>query len=315
MKKNLVQFKGGQIMKTRFLLSALAALAIAAPALAQSGGLRYTITVTKFENHSQYHTQYDLGSAWGAVMTDRLNRTGRFIALGETDMRNEAMGEQDFARSGRTVQGSKTPVTGQMSPAQLLVKGAITHIEHDTSGGSGGFSIKGIGLGGKKSTMEVNATIYVVDSTTGQVVASTSVVGKAKAKGAKVSYANYGTAADLEGFKKDNLGRAVEKAVDEAVGWILEQLPNIRWRGSVAFVKDGRVYINRGSREGITQGQSFLVGDAEVIRDPDTGEVLDELMIEVAHLRVVSIKDKLSICEVSQGDPTDIQRGMAVHLP
>src|SRR5581483_7903341 len=98
------------------------------------------------------------------------------IVLGEKDMRNEAMAEQDFAASGRTAGGNKAPVTGQMTPAQLLVKGAITHVQDDTSGGHAGLSIAGISVGGRGGKGEVNATIYIVDSTTGQVLASKSVI-------------------------------------------------------------------------------------------------------------------------------------------
>jgi hypothetical protein len=36
------------------------------------------------------------------------------------------------------------------------------------------------------------------------------------------------------------------------------------------------VYINRGTREGVSVGQTFDVGKSEILRDPDTGEVLDQ---------------------------------------
>ena len=53
----------------------------------------------------------------------------------------------------------------QMTPAQLLVKGAITHVQDKTASGSGGVRIKGFKIGGKSGKSEVNATVYVVDST------------------------------------------------------------------------------------------------------------------------------------------------------
>jgi len=52
-----------------------------------AGGLRYSVTVTKFENEAGWHGKYDIGDAWGTVLTDMLNQTGKFIVLGETDMR------------------------------------------------------------------------------------------------------------------------------------------------------------------------------------------------------------------------------------
>jgi curli biogenesis system outer membrane secretion channel CsgG len=286
--------------------------AVAVPQEA-SGGLRFSITVSKFENRAGWHGQWDIGDAWGTVLTDMLTQTGRFIVLGETDMRYEAMGEQDLAASGRTAGGKKAPATGQLTPAQLLVKGAITHVQADTGGGGGGIRIKGFKVGGKKGKGEVNATIYVVDSTTGQVLASTNVVGTADRKGLNVGYATGDWGAAFGGHKNDNVGLAVQAACADAVEFLLGQLPNIAWTGSVVLVKGDQVYINRGSREGVATGQSFRVGEVEVIRDPDTGEVLDEDMTEICQIRTTSVKEKLSICEVTAGSAADVQKGMSIH--
>ena len=49
--------------------------------------------------------------------------------------------------------------------------------------------------------------------------------------------------------------------------------------------------------------------------DPDTGEVLDESMTEIARLTVTQVKEKLSIAGVSSGDTAAIEKGMRVHLP
>ena len=115
------------------MVSAFPVAAMPVAAEEASGGLRYSITVTKFENRAGWYGQWDIGDAWDTVLTDMLNQTGKFIVLGESDMRYAAMDEQDFAASGRTAGGSKTPVTGQMTPAQLLVKGAITHVQGDSA--------------------------------------------------------------------------------------------------------------------------------------------------------------------------------------
>ena len=90
--------------------------AYAAPDMTASsatGGLRYTISVSKFENRSGWSGQWNIGDGWGLVMTDILNQSGKFIVLGETDMRKEAMLEQDLGAAGRTAQGAITPGVGQ----------------------------------------------------------------------------------------------------------------------------------------------------------------------------------------------------------
>jgi curli biogenesis system outer membrane secretion channel CsgG len=299
-----------------FACVVLAATALtAADAAPAAGGLRYSITVTKFENKAGWSGRFDVGDAWGTVMTDLLTQTGHFIVLGEKDMRAEALGEQDFAASGRTAGGAKAPVTGQMTPAQLLVKGAITHVQDDTAGGGGGISYGGIHVGGRGGKGEINATIYIVDSTTGQVLASKSVTGVSTQKGLSVGLYRNGLGAEAGGYQNDNVGKAVTAACDEAVKFLIAQLPKIPWTGTVVQSVSGKVYVNRGTREGVSVGQTFVVGDAEIIRDPDTGEVLDSNLKEVARLEVSQVKEKLSICTVSSGKATAVRKGMAVHIP
>ena len=293
------------------VLAALSLLsARAADAAPATGGLRYTITVTKFENHAGYSGQFNLSDSFGAVLTDSLQNTGRFIVIAESDMRGAAMTEQDFATGGRTAGGDKKPVTGNMTPAQLLVKGEITGFQDGTQGGGGGIGFGGIRVGGSGSQAEINAVIYVVDSTTGQVKASKKVVGVAKSSGLSVGLTHGNFNGDIGGFKKTNVGKAVEAAIDEAVAFCVSQLDSMPWTGNVILVKGTQVYFNRGSREGVAAGQIFKVGTSEILRDPGTGEVLDNSFTEKAQIKVDSVKEKVSICSIISG--TGIEQGMAV---
>jgi len=308
-------FGKGNSMKKIIAITVLISLIFAASAYAQQGGnLRYSIMVSKFENRSNWSGEWNLAETFGAVLTDSLQQTGKFIVLGEKDMRGEAMAEQDFAESGRTAGGKKAPVKGQMTPAQLLVKGEITHFQASTTGGGGGLSIGGFRIGVGTDTAEINAVIYVVDSTTGQVVASKKVVGQAARTGLDVGFSDRNWGADLGGFKKTNVGKAVEKAIDEAVAFISLQLEKIPWEGTVVMVKDGMVYINRGAREGVAPGQSFIIGTAQQLRDPDTGELLDTSVEKAGTVIVESVKEKISVGRPVEG-VEKIQKGMTVMLP
>ena len=210
--------------------------------------------------------------------------------------------------------GKKKAKTGHLTPAQLLVKGEITHFQHSTTGGKGGLNIKGFRISGGKDTAEINAVIYVIDSTTGQVLASKKVVGKADRRSVGVGFTDKDWGADLGGFKKTNVGKAVEAAIDEAVEFIVDQLEDIPWSGSVIMVKGGKAYINRGEREGIQKGRTFLVGESEELRDPDTGELLDESLKVAGKIETVTVKKKLSICSIVEG-ADKITKGMTVRLP
>jgi len=265
-----------------------------------AGNLRYTISVSKFQNKSGWSGQWDVGDGFGSIMTDALMASKKFVVLGEKDMRKEAMEEQDLATSGRVAGGKKAAKTGQLTPAQLLVKGDITHVQQSTTGGGGGVSVYGFRLGGSKDTAEINATIYIVDSTTGQVKASTKVVGKAGRKGLNIGYSGSHFGGDLGGFMKDNVGKACEDAVAQAVEFLEKQLEKIPWEGSVIKAGD-KILINRGSREGVAEGDVFAVGASESITDPDTGEVLDNDIKKAGKIKAVTVKEKISYCEAIEG--------------
>jgi curli biogenesis system outer membrane secretion channel CsgG len=285
---------------------------VAGPCFAENSGLRYSITVSKFENRSGWRGQWNLGDAWGAVLTDSLNQTGRFIVLGEKDMRNEALREQDLAASGRTAGGGNVVVTGQMTPAQLLVKGEITHFADGTSGGGGGIGIGGVRIGAKGGKAEINVVMYIVDSTTGQVMASKKCYGEVTKTGLSIGVSRGGFHGDIGGFKKTNAGKAIEKAVDEGVAFLTSSLAEIPWTGKVVLVKGNTVYINRGAREGVSVGQVFNVGTSTVLRDPDTGEILDQTVEKVASIQAKTVKEKIATCEITQG--SGVEKGMTVKF-
>lgn len=279
---------------------------------AEEGGLRYTITVTKFKNEANFGGRWNLGDGFSTIMTDVLNETGKFIVLGDAEMRGAALAEQDFAASGRTAGGKKAPKMARMTPAQLLVRGSITHAQ-ETGGGEGGLNFKGIRLGGSKGSAEVNITMYLVDSETGQVVASKKVEGKSGKRGIGVGYYGSklgGLTGNLGGFTNDNIGKAVEAAVSEGVAFLIEQIETIPWEGSVVLVKGDRVIINRGTREGVAPGMQFKVGSVEELVDPDTGEVLDSEMTVIAELESGEVKEKITYCTILSG--SGIEKGMTV---
>ena len=292
---------------TAFAFAALAATAV----FADGGNLRYSIMVNKFENKANWRGQWELGDAWGTIFTDQLVQSGKFIVLGEADMRGAAMQEQDLAASGRTAGGKKAPKMGRMTPAQLLVKGAITHVQ-ETKGGGGGFGFKGITLGGDAGSAEINITIYLVDSATGQVKASKSVIGKSGKKGLSLGYhgsALGGLTGDIGGFMKDNMGKAAMDACNQALEFLVGQLDSIPWEGSVSLVKADKLIINRGTREGVEVGMKFDVGKVEEVVDEDTGEVLDSELTKIGTVTVTEVKEKICYTTPLEG----AEKGMGVH--
>lgn len=281
---------------------------------ANPGGLRHTIVVADFENRSNWRGQVELGHQLGVVLTDVLHASQHFIVLGESDLRAQSLEEQDLVASGRATSGNNTPETEHLTAAQLIIRGAITHVQHDTASDQGGFNLGGgrrISLGSR--TSEINVTFYIVDSTTGQVVASKSV--EASSKGFKMGIQHY-QAGEYALARNDNLMKALIKAAEDAADWLSSQMDGLPWQGQVVQVAGDKVYINRGTREGVRAGLQLVAGLMKVIRDPTTGEVLDRFLErEVATLEVESPREKLSICRVLSGDIRAIRPNLTVTLP
>jgi len=281
------------------------------------GNLRYSITVAEFKNEAGWQGQWNVGNGMATIMTNLLHKSGWFIVLGDTGMRKAAMGEQDLVASGRTAKGKKAAKIGRMTPAQLLVRGSITHVQNDTGSKSGGFSFGGVSIGKSAGQAQINVTIYLVDSETGQVKASTDVIGKSNRKGYSIGFHGAtplgGIGGGFGGEKKDNVGKAVENAVGQGVQFLIKQLESIAWEGSVVLVKGNKVIINRGSREGVAVGRQFRVGSVKELVDPDTGEVLDSEMTQAGTIKVTKVKEKIAYCAPVSGGKA-MRKGMSVFI-
>ena len=282
----------------------------AMPCLANSsrgGNLRYSVVVDKFENKTE--SQRALGDEWSTLLTSKLHESGHFIVVAQTDMQLEALKEQFRGASGVTAQGRKTAVRGQMTPAQLLIKGVITHLKEGAADQGGGINLGKIRLNAGRKTTEIRATLQMIDASTGALVAAKNFVGTAQKRAFGVQQER----GDVQMGQDDNIPAAFEKAIDEAIPWMVAQLPSVVWRGTVVKVDKERVIVNRGSREGVSAGDEFIVGESEVLRDPDTGEVIDEVLHERARVKVVSVSERTATCSVIQGTIGQIVERMAIQ--
>ena len=112
--------------------------------------------------------------------------------------------------------------------------------------------------------------VITVNSETGQVVASTSVIGESGKRGYKLGY--YGSALGgltgmFGGEDADNVGQAAENAVGKAIEFMVKQLDSIAWEGSVMMVKGAdKIIINRGEREGVARITSYNVCYTKLLR-------------------------------------------------
>jgi len=290
--------------------TALALLAGSALAQAPRGNLRYTVVVDKFENKTDAE---QLGDQWATLLTTALHESGSFIVVAQDDMQLKALKEQLRSLSGVTTQGRKTAARGQMAPAQLLVKGVITHYQQGTANQGGGIGLGKFKIKAGRQKTEIRATLQMIDATTGALVAAKNFIGIAEQRAFGIAQQSGNQEGDVKMGQDDNSFAAFQKAIDDVIPWMVAQLPSVSWRGSVVKVDRSRIIINRGLREGVSVGDEFVAGESEILRDPDTGEFLDEVIHERVRIRVQQLNDRTSVCSVVSGDASQIVTGMAIQ--
>ena len=74
--------------------------------------------------------------------------------------------------------------------------------------------------------------------------------------------------------------------------------------------------MNRGNDSGLHVGDVFDIFEpGEELVDPQTGESLGSTETEVGKARVVRINPKVTIVEMTDGDPSYIQPGFILRAP
>jgi curli biogenesis system outer membrane secretion channel CsgG len=279
-------------------------------------GPKKTIAVMDFENKAGGSAQWNLGTGMAEMLTTALVDSGHFIVV-ERQAITKVLNEQDFGASGRTRSGG-APKIGELLNAQILVSGAVTEFATRTSGGGQGISFKGINLGMSGSNAHVAVNIRLYDTTTGEVLDSQRVEGKASSSGITGGYTgselggfNFGTGT----FKKTPLGKATQMTINKAVYYIITKMENVPWEGKIVTVKGDQVYINAGQRSNLLNGMEFSVWKkGEELIDPDSGISLGSEDKKIGAVQIVDVEEKFSKAIVTAGSISSMGRGDLVKL-
>ncbi|OVE74090.1 hypothetical protein BVX93_00495 [bacterium B13(2017)] len=279
-------------------------------------GPKKLVAVNKFENKAEGNTFWH-GQKLGEGMSDMLATTlmdsGYFIVL-ERESLKEVFAEQDLQQSGRMAKGN-TAKMGKTLSTQILINGAVTLFEEGTKKGGkrGGIAISGIsvGLGGGGGESQVGVDIRIIDTTTGQILASKACKGYAKSKSRGISLGinrsiggrSVGASFGGDKFEKSPLSDATRDAINGAIFFIVEELNKIPWSGKIIKAGgDGKIYINCGKRNNVNMGQVFNVYEVgESFIDPDTGEDLGAEETLLGAIKIITLKEKLAICAAESG--------------
>jgi curli biogenesis system outer membrane secretion channel CsgG len=291
-------------------MSGLAALGILCCCAAAEAEVKKSIAVAPI-TWSAGATSWISGEAIQAQLISELTKTGRYRVV-ERENISGILGEQDMGAAGRTRKGSG-PAVGDLEGAQLMIKGVITDAEEESGKGGRG-SLGGISLGGKKTIYRVTMDFRIYDTQTSLILDTATVtaeqVKKKKSGGLRIGKLGLGG----DKSKGDTTGAIVRDLIKQALAAVDKQAEKLPWKSNVISVKNEKVVILGGSRDGLENGMRFkLFQLGEQIIDEDTGQVLDEgEETEVGEIKLVQVKEKVSYATSVTGQPA--QKGNLVRL-
>jgi len=201
------------------LLGVVALMGVAAADVAFARGDKPVVAVAEFKNESGAGW-WSGGVGWelSGMLSNELVATGDFAVV-ERDKLENVLEEQNLAASGRVAGGTGAKI-GKLTGADYLIAGTVTAYEENTSSTGGGFSIKGISLGGNSSKAYLAVDLRVINATTGAVEYVRTIEGNAKGGGVAVGLSRGGFSGALANQKNTPAGKAIRAALVEATDYL-----------------------------------------------------------------------------------------------
>jgi curli biogenesis system outer membrane secretion channel CsgG len=210
-----------------WLLAALAILTFAVPAAAQ--GSRPAVALLDFDYASlnSWWGNQDIGKGIADLVVDGLVEDGSYRVI-ERKRLDAILAEQNFSNSDRAdPSAAKTAQIGKALGVKYLIVGSITKFGMETkntsiSGGGWGYGGFGVGdVGTKKGKATVAVTARMIDTTTGEIMASAKGEGTSSRSGlllgGAVPHAGARIAFGSSEFRDTVLGEATETAVKQVI--------------------------------------------------------------------------------------------------
>lgn len=243
-----------------------------------------------------------------ALLIDALGRDPRFVVVERPGL-GSVQAEQQLGG----VQAGTGAAGGGLIGASVILRATVTKYEPAASGGGisiGGpvSSLLGARAGAKTQRSMMEVTLRLIDTTTGQVIATYRAQGFASASSADAGVVNTfsGATAGANLFRASPVGQAGQDAIDKALSLVARAMDQVPWSAQVVQVSGDRVYVNAGADRNMQVGTVLRVfRKGQVLTDPSTGVVLDVEMERLGAVRIDSVRDHLSTAVVMSGEPPE----------
>ncbi|MDO8837282.1 MAG: CsgG/HfaB family protein [Vicinamibacterales bacterium] len=207
---------------------------VASPALAQSKSTRPTVAVLDFDYGSinnWWGGNWDIGKGIADMLVDGLLEDGSYRLI-ERKKLDAILGEQDFSNSDRADPSAASVArVGKALGVKYMVVGTITKFGTEESkksiggGGFGGRILGGARVGKQEGKANVAITARIIDTSTGEIMASAKGEGTSKRSGMLLSGGGAiggtgggaGVSMSSSDYKESILGEATEAAVLQVV--------------------------------------------------------------------------------------------------
>lgn len=247
------------------------------------------------------------GDGLTAILIDALVRDGHFVVVERTGVATVQM-EQALGTTGAAAADTAVK-PGQLIGASAIIRGAV--IKFDPASGGAGISVGGFGLGSllptagvKRQSAKLEVAIRIIDSSTGQIVASFTAAGSAGTTSTDIGVANQktGMSVGTSAFTSTPVGQAAQDAIAKCVGKIVDAMRAVPWSSAVVDASEGRVYVAGGMDRHLRPGLVLLVvRKGKVFTDPTTGRVLDVEITNIGTIRIDEVRERMSVATLVDG--------------
>jgi len=214
-----------------WLLAAVAVLAFAAPAAAQTGRPAVALLDFDYASLNSWWGNQDIGKGIADLVVDGLVEDGSYRVI-ERKRLDAILAEQNFSNSDRAdPSAAKTAQIGKALGVRYLIVGSITKFGMEQKGTSisgGGWGYGGFGVGDvgtKKGKATVAVTARMIDTTTGEIMASAKGEGTSSRSGlmlgGAVPHAGGSIAFGSSEYRETVLGEATEAAVKQVIAKLI----------------------------------------------------------------------------------------------
>ncbi len=278
--------------------------ALASPAALAAAKPRVAVIEFK-DKTSHYYSWYEAGRAAQDMFVTELVKSGKYRVI-DREQLAALMQEKNLSLSGDI--DPKTAVkAGKLLGVEYFVTGALTELGVANRGARvpGMFGMPSVRVGSQKMDASIDARM--INTTTGEIVWADTA--KEETSDASVYVAGAGGGVEDQ-RKLDRVLRPV--VVKLAASMAKAEAPTSGLGGSgdasgvagkIAKVEGGSVFLNVGAEAGIKEGDAFDVYRVgNVIKDPDTGEVLGSDETKVGRVKVTKVLGaRLSSASVVSG--------------